>query len=190
MGEEMQSGRGEPQILPGAGILREVILGAQDNLTNVLATVLGVAIGSGKVSMVALAGMSSGVAEAISMGGVLYTSTRAELDLRTSAEKNGPPKEYWRRAECSDPLRAALVCFAAAAIAAVIPLAPFAVLPIHAAMVACVLLSGACLFALGGWKGAVTRRPWWKDGLQIVLIGTLAAVASALIGAALKTHGT
>jgi len=187
----MQSGRGEPQILPGAGFLREVILGAQDNLTNVLATVLGVAIGSGKASIVALAGLSSGVAEAISMGGVLYTSTRAELDLRASGkEGDGPPEDRSREPGCADPLRAALVCFAAAAIAAVIPLAPFAVLSIRPAMVACVLLSGACLFALGGWKGAVTRRPWWRDGLQLVLIGTLAAVASALIGAALRTHGT
>ena len=189
MTDEMRREREEPQILPGAGILREVILGAQDNLTNVLATVLGVAIGSGKTSMVALAGLSSGVAEAISMGGVIYTSTRAELDLRPSGRKTGSPKDYWSRAEHIDPLRAALVCFAAAAIAAAIPLAPFAVLPIHAATVVCALLSGACLFALGSWKGAVTRRPWWRDGIQILLIGTLAAVASALIGASMKTHG-
>jgi hypothetical protein len=65
----------------GTTDLREIILGAQDNLVNVLATVLGVAIGSGSTRMVALAGVASGIAEAISMGGVLYTSTCAERDL-------------------------------------------------------------------------------------------------------------
>ena len=56
-------------------------MGAQDNLTNVLAVMLGVSIGSGRASMVALACLSAAVAEAVSMGGVLYTSTRAEYSL-------------------------------------------------------------------------------------------------------------
>src|SRR5512142_247682 len=50
-------------------LLREVLMGAQDNLTNVLAVVLGVAVGAGRADMVALAGLAAGIAEAISMGG-------------------------------------------------------------------------------------------------------------------------
>jgi hypothetical protein len=42
--------------------LREVLMGAQDNLTNVLAVVLGVAIGAGRSDLVALAGLAAGVA--------------------------------------------------------------------------------------------------------------------------------
>jgi VIT1/CCC1 family predicted Fe2+/Mn2+ transporter len=174
----------EPPTPPrGSGTLREIILGAQDNLINVLATVLGVAIGSGSTKMVALAGLASGIAEAISMGGVLYTSTSAERDLHRRANGNGASVT-----DVKDPLTAAIVTFAAALVAAAIPLAPFAVLPIRWAMLAAAVLSVVALFALGGYKGGVTGRRWWRDGIQFVAIGSLAALASALIGAALKTH--
>jgi VIT1/CCC1 family predicted Fe2+/Mn2+ transporter len=161
--------------------LREIILGAQDNLINVLATVLGVAIGSGNAKMVALAGLASGIAEAISMGGVLYTSTSAERHLHRQAHGGAQSAVALK-----DPIRAAGVTFVAALSAAAIPLAPFAVLPIRWAMVAAATLSVLALFALGGYTGGVTGRRWWRDGAQFVAIGSLAAIASALVGAALK----
>ena len=65
-----------PRIIERAAV-REILMGAQDNLTNVLAVMLGVSIGSGRSDLVALACISSAVAEAVSMGGVLYSSTRA-----------------------------------------------------------------------------------------------------------------
>lgn len=39
--------------------LREIVMGSQDNLTNVLAVVLGVAIGSGQTATVAVAGLAA-----------------------------------------------------------------------------------------------------------------------------------
>jgi VIT1/CCC1 family predicted Fe2+/Mn2+ transporter len=172
-----------PERRPAGADLREIILGAQDNLINVLATVLGVAIGSGNTRIVALAGLASGIAEAISMGGVLYTSTCAERDLQRRANANGAPG-----ASLKDPFRAAVVTFVAALLAAAIPLAPFAFLSIRRAMLVAAALSVVALFGLGGYKGGVTGRPWWRDGIQFVAIGSLAAVASALVGAALKTN--
>jgi len=79
--------------------VREILMGAQDNLTNVLAVVLGVSIGSGEMRTVALAGLAAGVAEAISMGGVLYTSTRAAQDLgaRWAPVRTVPPQPTGRR---------------------------------------------------------------------------------------------
>ncbi len=159
--------------------MREIILGAQDNLINVLATVLGVAIGSGSKQMVALAGLASGVAEAISMGGVLYTSTSAERDLCGVQQISLPFTKQ--------PLRAAVVTFLAAAAAGLIPLAPFAFLRVAPAMATSILLSVGALFGLGGWKARLTRRSGWLDGIKFVAIGGIAAVASALIGAALRS---
>jgi VIT1/CCC1 family predicted Fe2+/Mn2+ transporter len=164
---------------PGAASLREVIMGAQDNLTNVLAVVLGVAIGSGEVSTVALAGLAAGVAEAISMGGVLYTATKAERDLATSTGRAFPKR----------PGRAAATTFLAALVAALIPLAPFAVLPLGSAMAAAALLSLSALFGIGIWTGGITGDAWWRCGVRFVAIGGLAALASALVGVALRTNG-
>lgn len=166
----------------GGGSLREIVMGAQDNLTTVLAVVLGVAIGSGEVRTVALAGLAAGTAEAISMAGVLYTATRAERDLAESEGRsvNGTMNE---------PIVAAAITFGAAIVAAAIPLAPFAMLPLHAAAVASAVLSVAALFGLGFWTGGITRKSRWGAGARFVAIGGLAALGSALVGMALHQHG-
>ncbi len=177
--------REEPRGTPSGSVrrdLREIILGAQDNLINVLATVIGVAIGSGSTKIVALAGLASGIAEAVSMGGVLYTSTSAERNLCRRGDGGAPSAAAFK-----DPVRAAIVTFVSASVAAAIPLAPFAVLPIRWAMLAATVLSVAALFSLGGYTGGVTGRRWWRDGVQFVAVGSLAALASALVGVALKT---
>lgn len=163
----------------GAGSLREIVMGAQDNLTTVLAVVLGVAVGTGEARTVALAGLASGVAEAISMAGVLYTSTRAERDLASNNGERGPR---------SEPIVAGAVTFAAAIVAAMIPLAPFAFLPLRWAMAAAAFLSVVALFGLGAWTGGITSRSRWQAGLRFVLIGGFAALGSALVGTALRTH--
>ena len=151
----------------GSGDLREVLMGAQDNLTNVLAIVLGVSIGSGDVRLVAMAGLAAGLAEAISMGGVLYSATRAEHRVAGTTGR---------------PVRAAVVCFAAALIAGLIPLAPFLSLPLDLAMVASLSTSLTAIFALGAWTGVLMRSSWWREGVRLVLIADLAAAASAGVG--------
>jgi len=79
------------------------------------------------------------------------------------------------------------VTFASAAVAAAIPLIPFAFLSLQRAMVASASVSVAALFVLGAWTATITRRSWWRAGLQIVIIGTVAALAAAAVGAALKS---
>ncbi len=154
--------------------VREILMGAQDNLTNVLAVVLGVSIGAGRADLVGLAGLSAAVAEAISMGGVLYTATRAEADLDPN------------RASRLSPLAAGVICAVAALLGGLVPLAPFLVLPIGLALVASLATSLLALFVLGAWSATVTRRTWWRDGLRLVVIAGAAAVAAALIGQVLR----
>ena len=163
-------------------LLREVLMGAQDNLTNVLAVVLGVAVGAGRADMVALAGLAAGIAEAISMGGVLYTSTQAERDLDPGA---------WRQVAGRrrlSPLEAGAVTFAAGIVAGMVPLLPFIVLPLVDAIAVCLVISVTALFGLGTWTASVTGRSRLRDGLRLVTIAGTAAVAAALVGAALHVH--
>jgi VIT1/CCC1 family predicted Fe2+/Mn2+ transporter len=154
--------------------LREILMGAQDNLTNVLAVVLGVSIGAGRAELVGLAGLSAAVAEAISMGGVLYTATRAEADLEPG------------RVSRLSPLAAGVVCAVAALLGGLVPLVPFLLLPIGLAVAASLTTSLCALFVLGAWSATVTRRTWWRDGVRLVFIAGAAAVAAALIGHALR----
>jgi VIT1/CCC1 family predicted Fe2+/Mn2+ transporter len=158
--------------------LREVLMGAQDNLTNVLAVVLGVAIGAGRADLVALAGLAAGTAESISMAGVLYTSTRAERDLAQASDAAAAAR--------LEPWQAGAVTFAAALVGGLVPLLPFAVLSLGPALIASLGISIAALFALGAWTASVTGRRWRDEGIRLVLIAGAAAVAAAMIGALLR----
>ena len=161
--------------------VREVLMGAQDNLTNVLAVMLGVSIGSGRVAFVALACISAAVAEAVSMGGVLYTSTRAEdsLDGRSPGASGVSPGGRL------SPAMSGVITFAAALVAGLVPLAPFAVVPLTAAVPISMAISVAALFGLGSTIGRIGGSSWWRDGLRLLLVAGVAAGAAALVGASL-----
>lgn len=60
--------------------LRDVILGGQDGLVNVLGIVLGVSAASGNNQILIAASLAAAFAEAVSMGAVAYTSTLAQRD--------------------------------------------------------------------------------------------------------------
>jgi VIT1/CCC1 family predicted Fe2+/Mn2+ transporter len=182
-GSERESAREtERRALLERATVREVLMGAQDNLTNVLAVVLGVTIGAGQAELVALAGTAAAVAEAISMAGVLFTATRAEQDL-DALER---PVGVARRSARLGPAGAGLVTGLAALAGGLLPLAPFVFLPLGPAVITSLVISVAALFALGSATASITRRTWWRDGLRLVLIAGTAALAAALIGIALR----
>ncbi len=68
----------EPHV--GQFALRDVILGGQDGLVNVLGVILGVTAASQDPRLILAAGLAATFAESISMGAVAYTSTIADAD--------------------------------------------------------------------------------------------------------------
>src|SRR5436305_10293449 len=64
--------------------LRDVILGGQDGLVNVLGIVLGVSAANGDTRILVAAALAATFAESISMGAVAYTSSLAERDYYLS----------------------------------------------------------------------------------------------------------
>jgi len=72
----------EPDVDKG-GIgrqLRDIILGGQDGLVNVLGLVLGVAAATAQLRIILAAALAATFSESIAMGGVMYTSVLAERD--------------------------------------------------------------------------------------------------------------
>jgi predicted membrane protein (TIGR00267 family) len=78
--------------------LRDVILGGQDGLVNILGIILGVIAGGGSNSVLIATGFAAAITESISMGAVGYTSTLSERDYyeaerdRESAEIETVPE--------------------------------------------------------------------------------------------------
>jgi len=80
-----------------ANWLRDVILGGQDGLVNILGIILGVIAGGGSNAVLLAAGFAAAITESISMGAVGYTSAVAERDYyhaeqaREAAEIDATP---------------------------------------------------------------------------------------------------
>lgn len=78
---------------PGAGVresagrtglafhLRDLILGGQDGLVNVLGLVLGLTAAGSETRTIVVGGLAALLAESIAMAGVMYTSASAEVLL-------------------------------------------------------------------------------------------------------------
>lgn len=64
--------------------LKDIILGGQDGLVNVLGVVLAVAAATNDKKIVLIAGLAATFAESISMGAVAYTSSKAARDYYQS----------------------------------------------------------------------------------------------------------
>src|SRR5260370_29198463 len=81
-----------------ANWLRDVILGGQDGLVNILGIVLGVIAGGGSKTVLLAAGFAAAITESISMGAVGYTSAVSERDFyqaeqaREEAEIDATPE--------------------------------------------------------------------------------------------------
>jgi len=89
-----------------ANRLRDVILGGQDGLVNILGIILGVIAGGGDKAVLLAAGFAAAITESISMGAVGWTSAlserdyyRAEQDRETAEIEASPEAE---RAEIRD----------------------------------------------------------------------------------------
>src|SRR5437879_11226902 len=73
--------------------LRDVILGGQDGLVNMLGIALGVVAAGGSNHVLVVTGIAAAITESISMGAVAYTSFGSERDFVYLAEKNTEQNE-------------------------------------------------------------------------------------------------
>jgi len=89
------------------------------------------------------------------------------------------------------PLRAALATFSAFLLAGAIPLLVYLLglfVPIapSAAFIVSLVMSGAALFILGSAKVVVTHRNPLRSGLEMLIVGSLAAAVAYAVGILLK----
>ena len=149
--------------------LRDVILGGQDGLVNVLGVILAVATATHDARIVIIAGLAAAFAESISMAAVGYTSFKAA-------------KEYDGRATQYRPVHDALIIGLSAIIGSLVPLAPFFFLGVADATSATLAISTAVLFIAGYFKGSITGVSKLRSAVELAVIGMVAALAGYAIG--------
>ena len=68
---------------------------------------------------------------------------------------------------------------------AAVPLIPFLLLPVHPALAAATVITGAVLFGVGVVKSRWTRRPWLRSGIEVLALAAFAGIAGYLFGTVL-----
>jgi len=107
-------------------------------------------------------------------------SSRMELmaELTVGEEVGLTSEESW------PPIKAAVLTGSSFAVASLIPILPFIFMDISLAVITAVIASIATLFAVGASKTLFSRKSWLRSGLEMMIIGTLAAVTTYAIGLA------
>lgn len=227
-----QKSRKQQHIETGVRI-RDVILGGQDGLVNVLGVILAVATATQDARIVIIAGLAATFAESISMGAVAYTSMKAardfynsELDKEKKKIHDMPSVErkeihdiYYRKGfrgtalnsvvshitrnknlwlntlmeeqlhlsneDYKNPNLDALIVGVSAIIGSLVPLLPFLIFDVQTGIWVSLLFSTVVLFVAGIAKGKLTTGHPIKSGIELAVIGIVAALIGYGIGAAL-----
>lgn len=79
------------------------------------------------------------------------------------------------------PLKAALATFFAFLIAGMIPLLPF-LFAMKGAFTVSASMTLGVFFAIGAFKSRWSLAPWWRSGIETLLIGGCAALIAYLVG--------
>jgi VIT1/CCC1 family predicted Fe2+/Mn2+ transporter len=82
--------------------------------------------------------------------------------------------------------KAVLVVGFSAIVGSLIPLVPFALLPVGISMWVSVLVTAVVLFVVGAYKARVTVGQPFRSGVEMAIIGTLSALVGYAVGALLK----
>lgn len=87
----------------------------------------------------------------------------------------------------TSPRKHGLATFSAFVAAGVLPLLPYALVAgENSRFAVSIAATTGTLFAVGALRTLFTRRRWLRSGLEMLIIGAIAAAASYLVGAALK----
>ncbi len=154
--------------------LRDVILGGQDGLVNVLGLTLGLFAAHASARVILVAGLAAGFSEAISMGGVAYTSALADKARVRSSTK-------------SQIVFEAAVVGISAIVGAFIPIFPFIFFTTVSALVLAFVVSVAILFVIGIARGRTMNEVSpIHSGIQMAVIGVVSSIAGFVVGLLLK----
>jgi VIT1/CCC1 family predicted Fe2+/Mn2+ transporter len=170
-------------VEPSGRYLAEVIYGANDGIVTTFAVVSGVAGAALNPSIVLVLGAANLFADGFSMGMSNYLSRRSELDYQRSVrdrDRSSPDDPTGDKS----PARTALVTFLAFVVAGWAPLVPY-VLGLDSGFVLSVGFTGAAFFTVGASRSLVTRRRWYVNGVEMFVIGMVAAGVAYTVGSLL-----
>lgn len=164
-------------------LLRAAVYGANDGIITTFAVVAGVAGAQLSADIVLILGFANLIADGISMGVGDYIAERSEQRLRKNQGTEYSTHKLWM---------SGLVTIIAFILAGSLPLLPYVLLTLgiqinhYDKFVYSIVATAAALFFVGSLRTFVTKGSWWKNGLEMLSIGALAASVAYGIGALIE----
>lgn len=166
----------EPTELRGLAehYLKDLVYGANDGIITTFAVVSGVAGAQLESRVVLILGFANLLADGFSMGASSFLSIRSDEAVR-SASGLSVLEPF--------PTRHSVATFLAFVLAGVVPLLSYAFVGQHDPFAVAVVLTLLTLFGVGAARALVTRGKWWRNGLEMLVVGSVAAGVAYGVGA-------
>lgn len=166
----------EPTELSGLArhYLKDLVYGANDGIITTFAVVAGVAGAQLEPRIVLILGFANLLADGFSMGASNFLSIRSDEAVR---------RMEGRRVQEPFPSRHSIATFLAFVVAGFVPLVSYVITMDYNRFVMAVVLTLATLFGVGAARSLVIRTPWWRSGLEMLSVGSIAAAVAYGVGA-------
>ena len=161
----------------------DLVFGANDGIITTFAVVSGSTGASLSPKIAIVLGFANLLADGFAMGAGNYLGMRSEQEAKRS---EGLMLNEGRVHAAG---HAAAILFAFV-IAGSVPLVPFLFVPGDSLFAASCLATGATLFVVGSLRTVVTRARWLVSGLEMLLIGSVAAAVAYGVGFLLRRFVT
>lgn len=161
--------------------LDEAIYGANDGIVTTFAVVSGAAGASLGHDAIIIMGLANLVADGFSMGASSFLSIRTEADVARAHGRHVTADEH--RAG-----KRSLVTFGAFVASGCLPLAPFLFVSVQpgSEFFISTLSAALAFFVIGGVRSYVTARGFLTSGLEMLVVGGMAAALAFGVGFFIK----
>lgn len=164
-----------------ARLLKAAVFGANDGIVTTFAVVAGVAGAGLSAKIVLILGIANMVADGLSMGLGDYLGEKSERRLEARVRgKYSRDKRAWLTGVTT------IIAFI---IAGSFPLLPYFIQFLGVCSLCFVdqfklsiLFTAITLFVVGSLRTFLTKGSWWKNGLEMLGIGSIAAIAAYVLG--------
>jgi len=163
--------------------LKAAVYGANDGMVTTFAVVAGATGGKMSPVVVLVLGIANLVADGLSMGLGDYLGAKSEARLNyLNGKKKNSPKGLWRTGA---------VTFGAFQIAGIIPLLPYILelmwnKEFNNLFIWAAVSTALGMFVIGSLRTFMIGGKWWRNGLEMLLIGSLAAGVAYGLGAGVE----
>ena len=152
--------------------LPNLVYGANDGIITTFAVVAGVAGAQLSTRAVIILGISNLLADGFSMGASNFLSIRSARALEPPNDNRAAPT----------PFRQGTATFVAFIVAGALPLASYIVPMPGSRFALSVFFTLMTLLLVGGARSWVTHGGWWRNALEMLSVGAVAATVAFLVG--------